>query len=81
MRGISRPYLGYWTIVIKASQLFRFEMTIQDIKERSGFTFDFEVDELILDTSEPTCTIHFRCTEEEMKQICSELKSVCIDIL
>ena len=78
---MSRPYIGYWAIVIRTSQLFRAEMTIRDMEKRAHFPFVFEVGDLDLDAFEPTCTIHFRCTEEVMKLICSELKSVCIDIL
>ena len=72
---------GFWAIVIRTSQLFRAEMTIRDMEERAGFPFGFEVGDMVLDASEPICTVHFCCAKEVMEQICDELKSVCIDLL
>ena len=78
---MEKDIYGFWTIVVRTSQLFRVEMTIRDMEERAGFPFGFEVGNLNLDASEPICTVHFRCTKEVMEQICDELKSVCIDLL
>lgn len=79
--GMSKSAYGFWTIVIRTSQLFRAEMILENMGGRGDSPFEFEVGDLDLDASEPICTVHFHCTKEVMEQICEELKSVCIDIL